>query len=277
MSFPDVVTTFTATFAAEFYPLYPAAVVEFENNPPVDSGGNPTEKPTPDPLNPEETFYVRQTVTPAQTVAATLGGWDHTPGFTVYDVFVPELCGPAVGPEICEAIRGLFRRRTIGSVYMIGPLGEQPTWEPIGLDDNGRYRYSVLVPWQFTETGEPMPAILSNSIRVSQVAHGFAVGDAVVFRSTAWTKGQAVPAVSDDSEAIGVVAQVFDADSFQVAVGGALRLEGHGLGVGLRYLDKTTPGALTATPPSAGEVSWLVLVATSADDVVVFQREPLTL
>jgi hypothetical protein len=103
----------------------------------------------------------------------------------------------------------------------------------------------------------------SSTTSVSQTAHGFAVGDVVIYNGTAYAKAKADNV--DDAEVVGMVSAVADADDFTLTtVGQVTGLSG--LTAGTTYfLSPLTAGALTATEPTTlGQVSKPLLVATSA-------------
>jgi hypothetical protein len=97
---------------------------------------------------------------------------------------------------------------------------------------------------------------------ITQTTHGLAVGDIVRLNGSTWQKAQANSAAN--AEALGIVADVPDANTFVLHYGG--RITGlSGLSAGtVYYLDDDTAGLLTATePPDAGDVSKPLLVADS--------------
>lgn len=111
-----------------------------------------------------------------------------------------------------------------------------------------------------TEAGSGSGEALQRSI--AQTAHGFDVGDVVLFTGGEFALAQANSAAN--SEVIGIVAEDTDADNFVLHYGG--RITGlSGLTADTVYfLDDDTPGLLTATEPTdAGDVSKPLLVADS--------------
>lgn len=102
---------------------------------------------------------------------------------------------------------------------------------------------------------------------VSQVGHGFAVGEAIRFDGVNWTRARA------DNEAnsryVGVVVSVTPNTFDLILQGNIGGLAGLTVG-GLYYLSAATPGALTLIAPAGGStVVKPVLVATSATSGVV--------
>jgi hypothetical protein len=287
MSYVDVVTEATSRFAAGFFVDYPLAPVFFENNLLVDASGNPldeeTGKPTPDPADPFNTFYVRQTLIPAVTATLTLGGTDWTIGRGMYDIFVPLHCGPTVGPQIAEDIRGYFRLKAASGVSFIAADGVGPSWRPIGPTDSGRYQYQVDVPWQHVEYGSG-PAeedVVSNQLLVTQATHGFAVKDAIAFDTgtEAWEQVIATDAGMTDIKAAagalaGIVTQVIDANTFRVVVSGAATMPAHGFALGQQYVSTTVAGGMQTSAPGAGAWNWLLVMVPDVNHIVVLDTEP---
>jgi hypothetical protein len=100
----------------------------------------------------------------------------------------------------------------------------------------------------------------------AQVAHGFTQG-AVLYINTA---AQYVKAAATTFGAAGrvVVSRVYDADNFAVCARGLMDWPAHGKSIGtLYYLDPTTAGAITSTPPATWEQP--ILVPVNADQVLV--------
>lgn len=97
---------------------------------------------------------------------------------------------------------------------------------------------------------------------LSQTAHGFAVGDVVRHNGTSYVKAQADSAAN--AEAVGVVSQVHDANTFALTTHGYVSgLSGLTAG-SVYFLSPSSAGALTATEPStAGQVSKPLLIAVS--------------
>lgn len=97
---------------------------------------------------------------------------------------------------------------------------------------------------------------------VTQVAHGFAVGEAL--RLSGATYGLAIANASNDSNVVGVVQSVTDVDNFVLVMSGYIDGQS-GLVAGSRYfLSPTVAGALTTTEPTAAsEFSVPVLIADS--------------
>lgn len=97
---------------------------------------------------------------------------------------------------------------------------------------------------------------------IAQTGHGLAVKDVVRYNGTAFVKAQADSAAN--SEVVGMVAAVADADNFTLHYGG--RITGlSGLTAGSAYfLDDDTAGLLTATEPAdLGDISKPLLIADS--------------
>ncbi|MCA9541751.1 MAG: hypothetical protein KC620_22800 [Myxococcales bacterium] len=93
---------------------------------------------------------------------------------------------------------------------------------------------------------------------VNQVAHGFAVADAIRNSGAGWVKAQA-DSVSNAGHGweTGLVSAVADVDNFTVRFDGPVTSAAHGFTSGKElFLDPSTAGDLTETEPSAsGQVS----------------------
>jgi len=102
---------------------------------------------------------------------------------------------------------------------------------------------------------------------VTQVAHGFAVGEQV-YRDAAgaWALAQA-----DDIATMrnGMVEQAIDADTFVVVYMGLLTWPTHGFTPNTSYfLDQATPGAVVTPQPAAGFAQFC-FTAMDADTVLI--------
>ncbi|MFH1230708.1 MAG: hypothetical protein V1709_04340 [Planctomycetota bacterium] len=100
---------------------------------------------------------------------------------------------------------------------------------------------------------------------ITQVAHGFSVGNVIKFSGGIYAKAQADSAAN--AEVIGLVSAIAGADDFTFISGGYHgTLSGKTAG-SVYYLDPSTAGALTTTEPSTvGQISKPVIIATSASD-----------
>lgn len=100
------------------------------------------------------------------------------------------------------------------------------------------------------------------TIGVVQVAHGFAVGDALYLNSGTYTKAIATSAAA--AEVVGIVSAVADADNFTLLTHGLITGLS-GLTAGSAYfLSPGSAGALTATiPTTSGQVVKPLLIANS--------------
>lgn len=103
---------------------------------------------------------------------------------------------------------------------------------------------------------------------VTQTAHGLVVGDIVRYNGTNYVKAQANNFTN--SQAIGIVTNVADANNFSITVCGYVSALS-GLTPGsLYYLSEATAGLLTLTAPSTlGQVVRPVLIAVSATEAYV--------
>lgn len=98
--------------------------------------------------------------------------------------------------------------------------------------------------------------------RVTQLGHGFSVGQVVFFNGTAYALSVAVNNAS--AEAVGIVSQVIDGSTFFLVTEGYVTgLSGFSPGV-IGFLSDTTAGAITYTEPTTrGHVSKPVFTADS--------------
>lgn len=104
---------------------------------------------------------------------------------------------------------------------------------------------------------------------ITQTAHGFAVGDVVMFNGSSYVKAKADSA--SDAEAIGIVSAVADANHFTIALGGYLTGLSGLTGGTVYFLSPNTAGALTSTEPTtSGQVSKPLLIADSASTGYLF-------
>jgi hypothetical protein len=103
---------------------------------------------------------------------------------------------------------------------------------------------------------------------VAQVTHGFIVGDIVRFNGTIYVAAQADTFLN--SQAIGLVTNVADANNFTITVSGYVSSLA-GLTPGdLYYLDAAVAAGVTTTAPVAvGEVVRPVYIAISATEAIV--------
>lgn len=111
---------------------------------------------------------------------------------------------------------------------------------------------------------------------VTQTGHGLSVGDVVIFDGTDYVAAQADSAAN--AEVVGIVSVVADADNFTLQMGG--HVTGlTGLTAGMVYfLSESTPGALTATEPTAaGEISKPLLIADSTTSGYFFNFRGLVI
>ena len=105
---------------------------------------------------------------------------------------------------------------------------------------------------------------------ITQVAHGFAVGDAVYLNGLVYT--HAIATAANTAEVVGVVSKVVSNDAFELTLSG--EISGlSGLTPGEVYflgVDPLNPGKLTIVEPSVvGQVSLPVGVASSASTLYV--------
>lgn len=118
-----------------------------------------------------------------------------------------------------------------------------------------------------------LPSTGTETVSVTQTAHGFAVGDVLKRTATDYAKAQADSAVN--AEVVGLVQSV-TTDAFVLRSFGKMTgLAGLTSGV-VYFLSPSTPGVLTATEPSiAGQVSKPILIADSTTTGFVFNMRGL--
>ncbi|RLG44246.1 MAG: hypothetical protein DRN81_04955 [Thermoproteota archaeon] len=121
----------------------------------------------------------------------------------------------------------------------------------------------------FTDNGERI-ATEQIKKKVTQSAHGFAVGDVIKISSGEYAKAQA------DSEAnaqvVGIVSVVPDVDNFTVTTSGYISGLSGLTANSVHYLDPDTAGAMTTTEPTdTGDRSKPVLIAISTTAGYVMQ------
>jgi len=101
-------------------------------------------------------------------------------------------------------------------------------------------------------TQDPGPGTGENEIIVVQPAHGFSVEQAV--RADPGTPGFFVLALSDtevNAQAVGVITEIIDVDTFRLQSHGYTSAFGGGAGVELWYLSDITPGLISNVIPTA--------------------------
>ena len=104
---------------------------------------------------------------------------------------------------------------------------------------------------------------------ITQAAHGFAIGNLLILSGTTYVLAKADSAVNSD--VVGMVTTVSDANNFILTTGGYVTgLSGLTAGT-VYFLSPTTAGAITATEPTtAGQVSKPLLVADSTTSGYLF-------
>lgn len=136
--------------------------------------------------------------------------------------------------------------------------------------------------------GEWIDEIKQTSEKIVQAGHGFAVGDVVRVRGQPADEPVVGPAPGtwvwasadhrQNAEALGIVSEVLDVDTFVVTFGGRI-VFGSGepswgpLTVGeVYFLSETTPGALTVNPPDSNNVGSIrkpMMIATGLSEGIV--------
>jgi len=126
--------------------------------------------------------------------------------------------------------------------------------------------YASMVP---TGLGTNMQQIINQS------AHGFSVGQAIYRAAGGYALANANSAAT--VTAVGVVQTVIDANNFVLVYGGVVTgLNSLTVGA-IYYVSASTPGALTATAPTAiGQFQKQVMIATSSTtaDVIILLEVP---
>lgn len=108
---------------------------------------------------------------------------------------------------------------------------------------------------------------------ITQASHGLSLGNVVRFTGTSYAK--AIANTVANSDAVGIVSSVIDANNFTVTASGYISGLS-GLTAGSRYyLSTSTPGLMTLTEPTAGQLSKPVFIADSANSgfVSIFRSE----
>lgn len=140
---------------------------------------------------------------------------------------------------------------------------------------------SDAVVLHFTPSGNSSETdtvgIVDLALTVTQTAHGFTEGDWVRFNGTDYVLAQADSFVN--SEGIGVVSTVFDADTFVVQSAGFNSSSFSGLTPGDMYwLDPAVAGGMTATEPTVdGNISKPVFIAITSGSGWILEQRGLTL
>ncbi len=106
---------------------------------------------------------------------------------------------------------------------------------------------------------------------VTQAAHGFTVGQVIRMQTGTWVLAQANTA--SNAEAIGVVDEVIDVNTYVVVTHGVTtKLTGLTLDT-VYYLDTATPGLLTTTVTNTvGQIAKPILYAKSATEAYIYDR-----
>ena len=147
------------------------------------------------------------------------------------------------------------------------------SWTRLGIGSDGQVlKLASGLPTWAAEAAASGGSAVSQAI--AQTGHGFAVGDCVgyVTSGSAWAKSQTNAINTIGS---GIVTAVADVDNFTVTLSGvATGLSGLTAGTWY-YQSDATPGALTTTPPTAGD-SYVVpvLYALSTTSGIVIPPIP---
>jgi hypothetical protein len=107
---------------------------------------------------------------------------------------------------------------------------------------------------------------------ITQVLHGFAVGDAIYFTGSAWAKAKSD---ANTTLGIGLVSVVPDADHFTVIFAGLISVLSGKTAGQFYFVDPSTAGALTVTEPvSTSQYSNPILLALSTTTGIVLPWRP---
>jgi len=123
-----------------------------------------------------------------------------------------------------------------------------------------------------TTNGNTLQAIINTLpyFKVTQIAHGFSVKNAVYHNGTIWVKAK-----SDSGTTLGthIVIASETADTFYISSSGRFTITGHGLTPGSYYfVSDATAGLLTATEPTtSGNYSNPIAYIEDANTIQVFQ------
>lgn len=156
-----------------------------------------------------------------------------------------------------------------GSDGAQGPMGPQGPTGPASAWGTIPGTLSDQTDLQTALNGKaPLAHTHAGSI-ITQVGHGLSLLDCVTSTAGVWAK-----AIANDvtTTAAGIVVDVIDADTFEIAQGGRVNAVAHGLTVDEYYfLSDTTAGALSATEPG---ISQPIIYVESADYVWVLPYRP---
>lgn len=153
--------------------------------------------------------------------------------------------------------------------------------ETVSSSSASPFSNSDAVVLHFTQSGNRSEAdevgIPDFAMSIIQVAHGLTVGDWVRFNGTDYVRAQAD--VVGNAQALGLVSQVLDADTFVLQIGGFDSSSFAGLTPGSVYwLDPAIAGAMTATEPTVdGNVSKPVFVAITSGSGWILEQLGLEL
>jgi Collagen triple helix repeat (20 copies) len=144
----------------------------------------------------------------------------------------------------------------------------------VPIVDAGNFFAGTDVEAALQELGAGGGGGTGTSVDINQAAHGFDVGDVLTFDGSDYVLAQADSLVN--AQVVGIVSSVIPPDDFTVTlVGYVTGLTGLTAGVEY-YLDESTPGALTATEPTAnGEVSKPLLLAVTTTSGYFFNFRAL--
>ena len=149
----------------------------------------------------------------------------------------------------------------------LGTTAERPT-SPVVTE--GMIRYNTDLSSFEGRSGGVWSSIGGGGTtdRITQVGHGFNVGDVLYLNGSTYTKAIATSAAA--AEVVGVVSRNIDTDTFEITLSGEVTgLTGLTAGE-VYFLSAATAGLLTTTEPTVvGQVSVPVGVASSATSLYV--------
>ena len=118
--------------------------------------------------------------------------------------------------------------------------------------------------------------VIAKGTAVTQVTHGFAVGDVLTHDGSTYTKAQADSLAN--AQGIGVVVSSADANNFVIQSGGYSDTQSGLTGGTLYYLSPSSAGAMTATrPTTAGQYIKPVFYAISATSGFVLDQQAIAI
>lgn len=186
-------------------------------------------------------------------------------GVVFGEVMVPENTGDGSARGLADDFAALFRDVRVSGITFGEPSARQST-----LQEKPWFRWLVEVPYYRDWSPQGVDEMASYpQLYVSQVAHGFSLGDWLNADGGVWSEAQADDAATLSYPA--VVTHVESANRFAVTLpGGKANLPSHGFGAaGAKvWLSQATAGLGTATEPTTGLAQQVARV-WDADHLIV--------